>query len=273
MKLAVAIAGTEAMPDAFVVYRGLEDSIKKASKLGYDGVELALKRPDEITRQELKTLLKNNNMEVSAISSGQVWAARHLCFTEENKEKRVELKKTFRDFIDLASDFGQLVNIGRTRGSIEQRDPQLAEDLFMDAAGELSEYAEKRGVKLILEPVNRYEIDFLNNLDQTVEILKKVNRPNFKMMPDLFHMNIEDANIKDSLIKYGEYIEYIHFADSNRHAPGDGHINYREVFEALDTIGYNGWTTVEILPFPNPDTAAIRSISYLKNNFGKYYNK
>lgn len=273
MKLSVAIAGKEAMPDAFVVYRGLEKSIKKASELGYDGVELALKRPDEITRNELKNLLKINNMEVSAISSGQVWAARKLCFTEENKEKRLELKKTFRDFIDLASDFGQLVNIGRTRGSIEHKDPKLAEELFLDAAGELSDYAEKRGVNLILEPVNRYEIDFLNNLDQSVEIIKKVNKPNFKMMPDLFHMNIEDVNIKESLIKHSKYIEYIHFADSNRHAPGDGHIDYYEVFEALDTIGYNGWTTVEILPYPTPDLGAIRAISYLKENFGKYYKK
>lgn len=272
MKLSVAIAGKEAMPNAFVVYQGLEDAIKKASDLGYDGVELALKRPDEISRNDLKTLLKKNNMEVSAISSGQVWAARQLCFTEENKEKRIELKQTFCDFIDLASDFGQLVNIGRTRGSIENKNPQVAQDLFLDAAGELCDYAEKRGVNLILEPVNRYEIDFLNNLDQTVEIIKKVNKPNFKMMPDLFHMNIEDANIKESLIKYGEYIEYMHFADSNRHAPGDGHINFTEVFEALDTIGYKGWTTVEILPFPTPDIAATRSISYLKENFGKYYN-
>jgi sugar phosphate isomerase/epimerase len=272
MKLSVAIAGKEAMPNAFVVYRGLEESIKKASDLGYDGVELALKRPDEISRSDLKALLNKNNMEVSAISSGQVWAARQLCFTEENKEKRIELKQTFRDFIDLASDFGQLVNIGRTRGSLEGKDPILAENLFLDAACELSDYAAKRGVKLILEPVNRYEIDFINNLDQSVDMIKKVNKPNFKMMPDIFHMNIEDANIKESLIKYGQYIEYIHFADSNRHAPGDGHINFTEVFEALDTIGYKGWTTVEILPYPNPDTAAVRSINYLKENFGKYYN-
>lgn len=272
MKLSVAIAGEEAMSNAFVVFRGLNESIRKASELGYNGVELALKRPDEISKNELKSLLKINNMEVSAISSGQVWAARGLCFTEEDRNKRFELKQTFRDFIDLASDFGQLVNIGRTRGSIEYKNPKLAEDLFLDAACELSDYAAKRGVDLILEPVNRYEIDYLNNLDETVEIIKKVNRFNFKMMPDLFHMNIEDSNIKESLIKHGKYIEYIHFADSNRYAPGDGHIDFYQVFDALSAIGYKGWTTVEILPYPNPEMAASRSINYLKNNFGNYYS-
>lgn len=272
MKLSVAIAGKEAMPNAFVVYRGLEESIKKASSLGYDGVELALKRPDEISKDDLNNLLKKNGVEVSAISSGQVWAARQLSFTEVNLEKRKELKQTFCDFIDLASDFGQLVNIGRTRGSINENDPKLSHELFMDAAVEISDYAAKRGVNLILEPVNRYEINFLNNLDQTAEVIEKVNKPNFKMMPDVFHMNIEDANIKESIIKHGKYIEYMHFADSNRHAPGDGHLNFKEVFEALNTINYTGWTTVEILPYPTPDIAAARSIKYLKDNFGKYYN-
>ena len=106
MKLAVAVAGREAMMNAFVVFRGLEESMKKASDLGFDGVELALKRPDEISRTDLRSLLRKNGLQVSAISSGQVWAARGLSFTEENKEKREELKKTFCGFIDLAGDFG-----------------------------------------------------------------------------------------------------------------------------------------------------------------------
>ena len=126
MKLSVAVAGKEAMPNAFVVFRGLEESIKKASDLGYDGVELALKRPDEISREDLRALLKKNRMEVSAISSGQVWGARQLAFTEADTERRAELRKTFSGFIDLASDFGQLVNLGRTRGSLGTEDPEGA---------------------------------------------------------------------------------------------------------------------------------------------------
>lgn len=273
MKLAVAIAAENASSDAFVVFRGIENSIKKASSLGYDGVELALKNPKEISKNELKKLLNNHNMEVSAISSGQVWAARKLCFTEEDKSKRIELKNTFCQFIDLASDFGQLVNIGRTRGSIGQKDPKDAKQLFLDMAGELSDYAAKRGVKLILEPVNRYEIDFVNNLDQCVEMIKLVNKDNFTMMPDVFHMNIEDSKIGESLIKHSKYIEYIHFASSNRIGVGEGHLDWKEIFDALNQISYKGWTTVEILPYPTPEIAAKKSIDFLKSNFGKYYKK
>ncbi|MDY0290047.1 MAG: sugar phosphate isomerase/epimerase family protein [Sphaerochaeta sp.] len=272
MKLSVAIAGAEAMPNAFVVFRGVESSIVKAHELGFDGVELALKRPDEVNKADLKRMLKENSLEVSAVSSGQVFGARNLYFTDENKANRKELYETFCGFIDLASDFGGLVNIGRTRGSISGRDPQLCEDLFMDMAHLVADYAEKRGVELILEPVNRYEIDFINNLDECTALLKKVNRKNFSMMPDVFHMNIEDPHIGESLIRNKEYVRYIHFADTNRHAPGDGHMDWDEIFSALTTIGYNGWTTAEILPFPDPETAAKRTVAFLKGKYGQYYS-
>ncbi len=267
MKLGVAIASDNALPSAFVVMRGLERSIKRASELGYDGVELALKNHDEITHQELRTILKKNNMEVSAISSGQVFASRGLMFTEENKEKRAELECSFKGFIDLASEFGGLVNIGRVRGMINGRDPKLCEDLFLEMAGKLSDYAEEKGVSLILEPVNRYEIDYINNLDQCTELIKKVNRKNFVMMPDVFHMNIEDADFADALIRNREYVKYIHLADSNRWAPGDGHLDFDRVFSALSKIGYDGWCTVECLPYPDSETAAKRAVDFIR----KYY--
>jgi sugar phosphate isomerase/epimerase len=271
MKLSVAIASNDASANAFVVFRGLKESIIKASRMGYDGVELALKSPDEVDKTELTQWLRDNSMEVSAISSGQVFAARGLSFTDEDEAKRTELYESFCQFIDLAADFGGLVNIGRTRGPIAGREYAYAESLFLDMAHRVADHAEKRGVELILEPVNRYEIDFLNNLDQTAEMLRKINRPNFKMMPDVFHMNIEDDRIGESFIRNKEFVRYVHFADTNRHAPGDGHMDWDEIFEALTTIGYDGWTTCELLPYPDPDTAAQRSVDFLKKNYAKYY--
>ena len=91
-------------------------------------------------------------------------------------------------------------------------------------------------------------------------------------MPDVFHMNIEDAHIGEAFIRNKDYVSYVHFADSNRHAPGDGHMPWDEVFDALQTIGYNGWTTIEILPFPDPDTAAKRGVDFIKGKYGKFYN-
>lgn len=267
MKLGVTIASDGALPSAFVVWRGLEKSIEKAAKFGYDGVELALKDPSEITAAELGSMLKKNGIEVSAISTGQVFAARGLTFTDEDAESRSAVYETFKSFIDLASDFGGLVNIGRTRGSIKGRDINHWEDLFIDMANKVADYAEPRGVKLILEPVNRYEIDSINNCDQCVDLLKKVNRKNFTMMPDIFHMNMEDADMAQALIRNREWVEYVHLADSNRWAPGYGHMDFDTFFSALGKIGFKGWATVECLPFPEPDTAAKKAVEYLRANY------
>jgi sugar phosphate isomerase/epimerase len=272
MKLSVAIASAEATSNAFVVFRGIKESIIKAHNLGFDGIELALKSPDEINESELSIWLKKYNLEVSAISSGQVFASRGLSFTDENHENRIELYQTFCKFIDLASTFGGFVNIGRTRGSIGDKNRLLAEELFLEMAYKVAEYAYPRGVKLILEPVNRYEIDFINNLDQGTELLEKIGKPNFYMMPDTFHMNIEDDEIGASIIRNKEFIKYIHFADTNRRAPGQGHLNWDEVFKSLNHIKYDGWTTCEILPLPDADVAASQCVAFLKTKYGKYYN-
>ena len=264
MRLSLAIAGEHALPSAFVVFRGFSESIRKASALGYDGIELALKHPDEISPKELKSLLERYGMQVSCISSGQVYAALGYAFTDEDKGRRSELAAIFRGLIDLAADYGQFVNIGRVRGPLGTKPRELADQLFIDMAGELCAYAEPKGVTMILEPVNRYEIDYINSVEEGAALISKSGIRNLKLMPDVFHMNIEDARIGESLERYIDQIAYVHLADSNRHAPGDGHLDFSDVFTALNRVGYGGWCTVEILPIPDPDTAAARSIAYLR---------
>lgn len=270
MKLAVAIADEHAMPNAFVVWRGIETSIQKAADLGYDGVELALKSGQEVDAEQLGRRLSKTKMEVSCISTGQVYAALDLMFTDPDTEKRQQVEKVFREIIDLAEQFGQMVNIGRVRGQIGSTPPDEAERLFIDMARRLCDYAEPKKVTLVLEPVNRYEIDFINSVEQGVELMKKVNRPNMKLMPDVFHMNIEDITIGGVLESNIDYVGYIHLADSNRMAPGQGHTDFQDIFAHLKAGGYDGWVSVEILPIPNPDAAAENAVRYLRPLIDRY---
>lgn len=263
MKLSLAIGDKNALETAFVVYRGFEDCIPKAARLGYHGVELALRRAAEINIGQLRSLLDNSKMEVSCISTGQVYADGGLMLTHEDAEKREEVKVIFREFIDLAESFGGIVNIGRVRGQIGNRPRLVVEEIFVEMARDLCQYALSRSVTLILEPVNRYEIDFINTVEEGVRLMNKVAMPNMMLMPDIFHMNIEDKLIGPELRKYIQYIKYIHFADSNRRAPGQGHINFEEIFNSLRQAAYEGWISVEILPRPDPDTAAAQAAHFL----------
>ena len=197
------------------------------------------------------------------ISTGQVYADEGLMFTDENTARREQLKAIFKELIDLAERFGKLVNIGRVRGQIGNRPQSEAEASFIDLARELCEYAHPKGVTLVLEPVNRYEIDFINSVEEGVDLMKKVNRPNMMLMPDVFHMNIEDRTIGPELAKHINFIEYIHFADSNRLAPGQGHLDFRQLLTNLYHADYDGWVSIEILPIPDPDTAARQSAEFL----------
>lgn len=263
MKLSVAIAGEHALPSAFVVFRGFERSIQKAAELGFNGVELALRRAEEVTPSYLKSLLDLHGLEVSCISTGQVYADGGLRLTHENTEKRNYTVRIFRELIDLAAEFGQIVNIGRVRGSIGNKPRGEVEALFVDVAQELCAYAFKRDVTLILEPVNRYEIDFIVSVREGVALMKKIGMPNMMLMPDVFHMNIEDVTIGPELAKHIDHIKYIHIADSNRLAPGQGHLDFKNILDNLLQVGYDGWLSLEILPDPDPDTAARQAADFV----------
>jgi sugar phosphate isomerase/epimerase len=265
MKIAVAIATENALPTAFVVFRGIEESIRKAAEMGYDGVELALMDKDQVDLGRVKRLIRQYRLEIPVVSTGQVFAGHNLWFTSPAAVVRKKAVEIFRGLIEVAAEFGAMVNMGRVRGFIaEGETAEIAERRFGEVVSEIAAYAEKHGLQLILEPVNRYEINFINNLDEGAALLERLKIPGLKLMPDVFHMNLEDASIEGNLRKYIAHIAYVHFADSNRLAPGWGHLDFRSIVNTLNEVGYRGWISVEILPKPDPDSAARQAIQHLR---------
>ncbi len=266
MKIGIAVASKDALPSAFVVFRDeLEINIKKAHALGFDGVELALLHPGQINADRIAELLEKLRLEIPMISSGQVFAEGGLCFTHPEEKIRRSAIERIKELVDQAVRFGSMVNIGRVRGPLAEDRPKAeSEKRFLDALEEVAQYAAPRNVIIALEPVNRYEINFINRVDEAVAMIQKISVSNVKVMPDVFHMNIEDPSIEGSLAAYIDQICYIHFADSNRHAPGRGHLNFPNIISLLGSVGYTGYVTAEILPYPDPDTAAAQAADYLR---------
>lgn len=273
MKLSIAVASKYAKQSAFVVWRGFEESIKKAAVFGYHGVELALKTADEVDPEKLAKWLEDSNIEVSCISTGQVYSDLGLYFTHPDSQVRHRALEVFKDLIYLAKDFGKSINIGRVRGFIDEEEDRLVyEKLFINTIKQICDFAGPFGISILIEPVNRYEINFINNLDEGSAVLKQVNVNNIKLMPDLFHMNIEEDTFVGSFKRNSNLIKYIHFADSNRLAPGWGHLNFDSIFNTLKKINYDGWISVEILPIPEPDKAAKQAAEYLLPKIA-YFNQ
>jgi sugar phosphate isomerase/epimerase len=129
---------------------------------------------------------------------------------------------------------------------------------------EVGRYAADRGVRLTLEPINRYEVDFIASVDDGLRMVEAIGLPNVGLMLDLYHMNIEDASIEGGLQNAGDRCWHVHIADSNRLYPGAGHIDFPPIFEMLRRMGYEGYVSAELLPKPDPDTAAELTIAFLR---------
>lgn len=108
-----------------------------------------------------------------------------------------------------------------------------------------AEEAAKSGITLGLEVVNRYESNVLNTAAQAVDMCKRIGQPNLKVHLDVYHMNIEEADIEAAIIETGPYIGYFHTGDSNRGYLGTGTIDLPRVFKALVRSGYEGPITFE----------------------------
>lgn len=265
MKISVVIAGEHAPDNAFVVWRGFEASIRKAKRLGYDGVELALGAAEDVRPEEIDRWLREEGLCVSCISTGLTYAQRGLYMTHPDAAKRAEIVAVFEGLIRLAQHWGGLINVGRARGFVGPGQTRAqAEQLFLGCMRRILPEAEKRGVTIMLEPVNRYESNFLNALDDAAALLSRLQSPNVGIMADVFHMNIEDDSLPASLKRNRRYVKYVHMADSNRKAPGQGHTDFPAVIEALREMAYDGWLGVEILPGDSPDQSAEAAVRFLR---------
>jgi sugar phosphate isomerase/epimerase len=266
MKIGLVVSTEDAPPSAYVVFRDdLGKCVDRCAALGYDGVELALRKRSQADVNMIKQRLAATGLEVSCISTGQVFAVDRLYFTHPDMVIRKEAVERIAAMIRLAAEFGAMVNMGRVRGVVHEDEDRLqALQWFTDCVHQCADIAEPLGVQLLIEPVNRYEVNFINNCAEGLEIVRALARTCLRLMPDTFHMNIEDISFRDSLLASKEHIGYIHVADSNRRAPGWGHLPFNEVFAALHEIHYDGWITSEVLPFPDPGQAAKQAIRFLR---------
>ena len=115
---------------------------------------------------------------------------------------------------------------------------------------------------MLIEPINRYETNFINNAQQALELIDEINRPAVKLLVDTFHMNIEEVDLCETITKMNGALGYVHFADNNRLAPGKGHIDFPAIFKALINSNYHGFISAEILPMPD-DLSAIKKHQYV----------
>ena len=269
-----AVVGTpdlQSAPVAIFAGPDLERSLRNMAELGYDGVELMTKNPAVLDAAEVRRLLDAFGLELIAVCSGQVWGEDGLGLIGPDPQVCRQAMERMQMLVDFAAALGgqQMVNIGRARGRADENDLQGSWRRAVSAFRELADYAQPKGVRLILEPVNHYEVNYVFSTQDGIRMARDVNRPNFGLMVDTYHMNIEDVDIYASLREAKPYCWHIHASDNNRLWPGNAHIDFPGIIRTLREMGYEGYVSAEILPLPNPDMAGRSTIHYLRRYIPK----
>ncbi|RAI93959.1 sugar phosphate isomerase/epimerase family protein [Algoriphagus yeomjeoni] len=252
----------------WIFWEDLEAGMHKASKLGFDAIELFTASADAIEIPKLKELLEKYNLELAAVGTGAGKVIHGMTLTDPNSEIRKKAISFIKEMMDFGAAFRAPAIIGSMQGNIlPGNDREETMSWLAEALNELGKHAEAKGVTLIYEPLNRYETNLLNTLEAGSKFLDTLDTKSVKLLADLFHMNIEEENLEQSILKWGKYIGHIHFADSNRRPMGFGHTSMREIAESIKTIGYSGFVSAEAFPYPNPDAAAEQTIGEFRKWF------
>jgi sugar phosphate isomerase/epimerase len=263
MNLAIVISTQPSSFSAIAFTEGIAENVAKVKKLGYDGVELAVRNPEQLDVDWLLSLLDKNQIIVPAIGTGQAFLEEGLSFVNPDANIRKKAIERIKSHIRLAKALDALVIIGLVRGSRNEDITEEQSDKWLiEALRECT--SEDPSVKLAIEPINRYETNIINTVESGIEKVKMANMENVGLLLDTFHMNIEEPSIVQSILKAKEHTFHFHVADSNRWYPGAGHIDFSEVLDTLNQIDYKGFVTAEILPLPDPDTSAIKAIEHMR---------
>lgn len=264
-----------AIADSVTAYQGpLEKSFRELAQLGYDGVELMTLNPSELDWHSVKQEAEKNGLIFSIVCTGEIFGQLGLSYSNPDEANRREAIRRSKEIIDFASFLGANINIGRIRGQYcSELTKEQTEEYAVSAFQELSDYAAPKNVQIALETVTIMQTNFINTMTDAERIIKMVDRPNFRLMMDVFHMNLEEKNVLQAIRDYSKYNIHVHLADNNRRYPGQCGLDFEEIISVFKECGYNGNFCTEIFQLPSMEEAAKGAIEYLKPIKEKVYGK
>ena len=109
----------------------------------------------------------------------------------------------------------------------------------------IGKYASDKKIKIAIEPLNRYESNFLNTAEEGIDLVSSINLKNIGLNLDTYHMNIEEKNPSEAILNAGKFLMHLHAPENDRGTPGTGNINWSEISDSLKKINFNGFVVME----------------------------
>ena len=223
----------------------IDITIRRLAKYGYESIEIS-GDPDNYDTKEVKKLLDENNLKCWG-SVSLMFAGRDLIHADP--AVREASVKYINDCITMVKELGgvEMTIVPSEVGKVHAMDsPEQEWAWAVEGLREIYPHSQKEGVKMALEPLNRFETNFLNRADQAMLLAEEVG-PDCGVCIDTFHLNIEEADMYEAIRITKERLVDFHVADNNRMACGQGALDWAKIVSTLKEIGYDGALTVEFV--------------------------
>jgi D-psicose/D-tagatose/L-ribulose 3-epimerase len=220
---------------------------KQFKQWGFDTVELPIEDPDHIDPHHVK-----HELDKAGLVCGSICACmgpdRDLRGTPRQQKIGMNYLKRLLDqmvVLDCPSLIGPVYSATGRADAVPKPLYKQQWKTVVKHLKTLSKYAQERGKQICLEPLNRFETDFINTCDQALQMVKDVGSPALKIQLDTFHMNIEEKNQAAAIRKAGKLLAHLHACGCDRGTPGNDHIDWPGIAQALKDIGYQGDIVIE----------------------------
>ena len=267
MILSATCTTSDVSPMAPILYRGdLETILSEAKRTGYEGAEMHIRNSDLIDRGLLKESLDRFGLELTSIGTGEGFNKDQLFLASEDKAVRQGAVERICGHIRTAKDYSHAVVIlGLIRGKASCCSSRKSyEEGLKEGLKACLEEAEKYGVYLGMEMINRYECDDLNRIEEGAELIEQLGSKYLGIHIDTYHMNIEEGNIRKAILGAKDKIVHVHAADNDRWYPGHGHIDFDSFGKILKEMEYQWAVAVECRPWPDGKEAAERALENMR---------
>jgi D-psicose/D-tagatose/L-ribulose 3-epimerase len=225
----------------------VKDLAPKVKSMGFDILEISCENPDLLDIQAVKKEFEKNKL--SAIVCGAFGPNRNICSSDP------KIRENARNYIlwliDAAAQLGSEVVCGPMYSSVGKdhlEDSQARKkewDMAVLGIQEMADNAAAKGVKLALEPLNRFETDMINVVSQGIRFIEEVGRKNVGFHLDTFHMHLEEKNSAEAIRQAGNKIFHFHACENDRGVPGTGQVRWQEIAQALKSVDYQGPVVIE----------------------------
>jgi D-psicose/D-tagatose/L-ribulose 3-epimerase len=220
---------------------------KTFKKWGFETVEIPVEDTSHIDPAFVKEELDRHGLACGSVCAC-MGPGRDLRGTPEEQKTAIDYCQALIDqmvVLNCPSLIGPVYSVVGKADAVEPAQQKQEWALVVENVKQLARYAESRGRQICIEPLNRFETDFLNTCDKGLKLLKAVGSKSVKLHLDTFHMNIEEKNQAGAIRKAGKLLGHFHACGSDRGTPGNDHIDWKPIAAALKAVGYKGDVVIE----------------------------